>query len=111
MDRLGSAALMPVCGHEALVWEYHMATQDFLPIKKKNSNIIRIQTKLHRKKFSCFLGEYLRAIWKSTGARSIANGKRQKATPFRLNCPSDLQVPPLPPVDFFFPEAKTHMNH
>lgn len=36
-------------GREILDWEYHIPTQDFLPGKKKRSNIIRLQTKLHRK--------------------------------------------------------------
>lgn len=54
MDRLRSAALMPMC-HEVLAWEYHTSTQDFLPEKEKGSNIMRLQTKLHRKKKLVFL--------------------------------------------------------
>lgn len=56
MDGLSSAALVSMCGREILARKYHIPTQDFLPVKKKGGNIIRLQTKLHRNKlFLVFL--------------------------------------------------------
>lgn len=82
MNGLSSAALIPMCGHEVLAWEYHETTKYFQPVMKKGSNIIRLQTKLHRKSNPCFLGAYLWVLWKSPRARAIANGRRQKALLF-----------------------------